>query len=142
MRFLAALALTLAVSACAAPPPKAPLSLYERLGGLPAIKVVTRDFVDILIADPRLAPGFAGTDFLRLERLLVEQMCAATGGPCTYTGRDMKTAHAQRPVTTEQFNWTGEDLIAALDKNNVPEAEKTELLDIIVSLAPQIVSKP
>jgi hemoglobin len=70
---------------------------------------------------------------------LVEQVCAATGGPCKYTGLDMKTSHKNMKVTEGEFNALVEDLVAALDKFNVPAAEKNELLGILGPLKSDIV---
>ena len=67
-------------------------SLYDRLGGLGAITAVVDDFVGNVAADNRINKFFAKTDIPRLKRLLVEQICAGTGGPCTYTGRDMRSS--------------------------------------------------
>src|SRR5688500_18378821 len=74
-------------------------SLYERLGGLDAIKAVVEDFVANCAADPAINARFANTDMANLKAKLVEQICAATGGPCTYTGKDMVTVHTGMKVT-------------------------------------------
>ena len=85
---LAALALT------AVPASAQQASLYQRLGGYPAIKAVVDDFVGNVEADKRINRFFARTDIARLKQNLVDQICSGTGGPCFYTGRDMKSAHA------------------------------------------------
>jgi hemoglobin len=75
-RFALPLVLTAVLAACQttmAPPPK---SLYDRLGGQPAITAVVDDFVGNVAADPRINELFARTDIARLKRLLVEQICA------------------------------------------------------------------
>src|ERR1700753_817551 len=71
----------------------APKSLYARLGGKDAIKAVVHDFLGNVAADTKINKRFAKTDIPKLEGLLVDQVCQATGGPCTYGGKDMKTAH-------------------------------------------------
>jgi hemoglobin len=116
-------------------------SLYDRLGGQPAITAVVDDFVGNVAGDARINRFFARTDIPRLKRLLVEQICAGTGGPCTYTGRDMKTAHAGMAITDAQFNALVEDLVKSLDKFNVPAKEKGELLGILGSMKPSIVGQ-
>jgi hemoglobin len=116
-------------------------SLYERLGGQPAITAVVDDFVGNFAGDARINRFFARTDIPRLKRLLVEQICAGTGGPCTYTGRDMKAAHAGMAITDAQFNALVEDLVKSLDKFNVPAKEKGELLGILGSMKPSIVGQ-
>ena len=114
-------------------------SLYERLGGGDAVKAVIDDFVGRAAADDRINKKFAKTDVPRLKFYLVEQVCAATGGPCKYTGRDMKAAHQNMKVTEGEFNALVEDLVASLDHFNVPDKEKTELLGILGPLKDQIV---
>lgn len=103
-------------------------SLYDRLGGKDAIKAVVNEFVGIAAADTRINKKFGKTNIDRLKFELVEQICAATGGPCKYTGLDMKTAHKNMGVTEGEFGALVEDLVKALDKFNVKEKEKNELL--------------
>src|ERR1700694_903938 len=66
-------------------------SLYDRLGGQGALVAVVDDFVGNVAADKRINKFFAKTDIPRLKRLLVEQICAGTGGPCTYSGRGQRS---------------------------------------------------
>ena len=114
-------------------------TLYERLGGKDAIKAVVDEFVGIVAADTRINKKFAKTDINRLKFELVEQICAATGGPCKYTGRDMKTAHKNMGVTEGEFNALVENLVKALDKLGVKEKEKNELLGKLGPLKSDIV---
>jgi hemoglobin len=109
--------------------------------GSGAITAVVDDFVGNVAADNRINKFFAKTDIPRLKRLLVEQICAGTGGPCTYTGRDMKSAHAGMGITDAQFNALVEDLVKSLDKFKVPEKEKGELLGILGPMKPSIVGQ-
>ncbi len=92
-------------------------SLYDRLGGKPAITAVVDDFK------------------------LVDQICEASGGPCKYTGKDMKTAHAGMGVTDDDFNALVGDLVATLDKFKVPEKEKGELLGVLGPMKKDIVTR-
>ena len=117
-------------------------SLYERLGGLDAIKAVIGDFVGRVVADERINKKFAKSDGARVTHFLVEQVCAATGGPCKYTGNSMKKSHKNMKVTEGEFNALVEDLVAALDKFNVPATEKNELLGALAPLKDQIVEVP
>jgi hemoglobin len=116
-------------------------SLYDRLGGQPASTAVVDDFVGNVAADNRINGFFARTDIPRLKRLLVEQICAGTGGPCTYTGRDMRSAHRGMNITDVQFNALVEDLVKSLDKFKVPVQEKNELLGVLGPMKPQIVGQ-
>ena len=124
------------------PEPAAPRSLFDRLGGEPAITAVVAEFVGRTTTDPRIKERFFNTDAENLKRLLVEFVCQATGGPCKYTGRDMATSHAGMDLVDDEFDALVEDLAGALDKFNVPAKEKGELLGALGPLKPQIVAAP
>jgi hemoglobin len=115
-------------------------TLYERLGGTPAITAVVDDFVGNVAADSRINGFFARTDIPRLKQLLVEQICAGSGGPCTYTGRDMRSAHAGMGVSDADFTALVEDLVKTLNKFKVPQREKQELLSVLGPMKTDIVS--
>ena len=117
-------------------------SLYARLGGKPAITAVIDQFVANVANDKRINERFATTDIPRLKKNLVDQVCTASGGPCTYTGRDMKSTHAGMRITAPDFNALVEDLVASLDTFKVPEAEKKELLGILSPMKKEIVELP
>ena len=86
------------------------------------------DFVAGCANDSRINAKFAKTDIPRLKAMLVDQVCEASGGPCTYAGRDMKETHQGMGVTTGEFDALVEDLVATLERFNVPTAERGELL--------------
>ncbi|MFO1069716.1 MAG: group 1 truncated hemoglobin [Geminicoccaceae bacterium] len=123
--------------------PPAPMaqrtSLYDRLGGMPAIEAVTDTFLQNVAADPAINRRFARTDIPRLRGLLVEQLCAATGGPCIYGGKPMPEAHKGMQITGAEFDAMGGDLAKALDAHAVPAAERDELLKALGGMRPQIV---
>ena len=116
-------------------------SLYDRLGGKPAITAVIDDFVGNVAADPRINRRFATADIPRLKRMLVDQVCEATGGPCRYTGASMVDAHRGMNITETEFNALVDDLVKSLDKFKVPAQEKTELLTALGSMKGQIVGR-
>jgi len=119
--------------------PAAPKSLYDRLGGKDAITVVIDDFVTNVAADKRINARFAKTNIPHLKQMLVEQVCQATGGPCTYTGKSMKDAHKGMKITEAEFNALVEDLAMSLDKHNVAVADKSELLTALGGMKGDIV---
>ncbi len=142
--YVGAVALSVALAACQtmmAPQPTAQKTLYDRLGGQPAITAVVDDFVGNVAADNRINGFFAHADVPRLKRNLVDQVCQASGGPCTYTGRDMMSAHRGMNINDAQFNALVEDLVRTLDKFKVPDREKGELLAALGGLKPQIVGQ-
>jgi hemoglobin len=138
---LAAGVLALAVTGCAQQPAMKEKPLYDRLGGLPAIQAVIDDFAANVAADTRINQRFAQTDIPRLKKNLVDQVCQTTGGPCQYTGLDMKTAHKGMKITDADFDALVGDLVKSLDKFKVPVKEKNELLTALGSMKPDIVGQ-
>jgi hemoglobin len=114
-------------------------TLYERLGGQPAIEQVVGDFITIVVADDRINAFFQNADANNLKKQLVDQICKASGGPCDYQGKDMRTAHTGMGIKEEHFNALVEDLGKALDQNSVPEREKNELLGALAPMKDEIV---
>jgi hemoglobin len=119
-------------------------SLYQRLGGYDAIAAVTDDFLGRLARDPSLGRFFVGhsTDSIhRIRQDIVDFLCKATGGPCLYTARDLKTAHAGLAITGADWDKSLVHLKATLDKLNVPKRERSELLAALGDLRKDIVEK-
>jgi hemoglobin len=136
------------LAACATVP------LYQRLevkdgtgtlkGGRDAIRLIVDDFVANLAADSRTKARFAALKFPEVERLksnLSDQICEATGGPCGYYGRDMKTTHAGMKITETEWNATVEALVKALDKYKIDKTEKEDLLAALGPMKKDIVGQ-
>jgi len=143
MRILAfaALAIIALSNASQAQEPRAQKSLYDRLGGQSAIVAVVDDFVGKVAKDKRINGFFAHTDIANLKTKLVEQICAATGGPCTYTGRDMRTVHAGLAIRSRDFDALVGDLGKSLKKFKVPKKEQGELVAILAPMKKDIVTR-
>jgi hemoglobin len=114
-------------------------TLYERLGGLDAITAVVNSLVARCAADDRINSKFERSDIPRLKKMLVDQVCEAAGGPCTYSGRDMRETHEGMGVTAGEFDALVEDLVATLDEFRVPKAEQDELLGLLAPMRDDIV---
>lgn len=114
-------------------------SLYDRLGGVDAIMAVTRAAVDRQMKDNRINQKYARTNVDRLIKEFVDQICQATGGPCTYTGRNMTETHHNMGVTSGEWDAFVEDVVAVLNDFKVGKAEQDELLNILAPLRPEIV---
>jgi hemoglobin len=114
-------------------------SLYDRLGGADAITAVVRAVADRQLKDDRIDQKFARTNKDRLIKEFVDQICEATGGPCTYTGRSMTEAHHNMGVTNGEFEAFVQDVVAVLDDFKVGKAEQDELLNILAPLRGEIV---
>jgi hemoglobin len=122
-------------------------SLYDRLGQKKAITAVVDEFVGRVAGDKRIN-GFFGATASDPKRLatfkmnLVNQICQASGGPCKYTGKDMKTAHMGMGISSADFNALVADLVGALDTFKVGQHEKDQLLGALGPMKTDIVEKP
>ena len=121
-------------------------SLYDRLGGKAAITAVVDEFVGRVAADGRINHFFAATasnpsQLAAFKGKLVDQICQAAGGPCRYTGKDMKSAHRGMGITAADFNALVEDLVGALDAFKVAKADKDQLLAVLGPMQGAIVEK-
>jgi hemoglobin len=118
-----------------------PKPLYDRLGGKDAIVAVVDDLMLNVGADARIKGRFEHADVNNLKKQLVDQICHVTGGPCQYTGKDMKVAHTGMQIKDEEFEALVDDLKKSLVKFKVGEKEQGELLGALAQLKPQIVGQ-
>jgi hemoglobin len=118
-------------------------TLYERLGRYDGIARITDEYLRGVRSDPQLARFIGrGTDSLvRARQLLKEQLCAMTGGPCAYIGRDMKTAHGGLGITEADWSLNMKYMSAAVAKAHVADGDRDEFLALIEALKQQIVEK-
>ena len=136
--------MTVGLGACASMRGQAEPSLYKRLGGREGIRGVVDDFVAALVADTRVNSRFKDLkppDVERVKTNISDQLCEATGGPCSYLGKDMKTAHKGMRITEAEWNAGVEDLVKALDKRNVSQKDKNELLALLTPMKNDIVNQ-
>ncbi|MHB8448263.1 MAG: group I truncated hemoglobin [Rudaea sp.] len=142
--FLALIAASLIGCAEPAPRPAAPPArdaLYRELGETPGItRVVDRFFLRIN-ADARINTLFAHVDHDDLRRLVIEQLCQASGGPCVYSGRSMEDAHSGLNLSNADFDAFIGDLRSALDEAKVGKAAQRQLLALLEPMRPQIVGQ-
>jgi hemoglobin len=135
------------VPAPAPAPAAATKALWERLGGETAVKAVVHETVAAAAKNPKVNLTRNGKYKLddkgtaNLERLLVELVSSATGGPLKYSGRDMKTVHAGMKITEAEFNAMAADLNDVLKKHKVGQQEIEDLMKVIESTKKDIVEK-
>lgn len=134
--FAVAAAALLMLAACASPAPSA--SLYQRLGGHPALTAVVDDAIGNVSTDPRINQRFANAG-PGLTNNLVQLICVRSGGPCTYTGHDMSAAHEGMQIRDDEFDALLEDLAKSLDKFKVPAREQRELMAVLQQMRNAIV---
>jgi len=140
---LAVLAMAVVVG-CASTETQSEPTLYKRLGGRDGIALVVGDFVTNMANDPRVNARFKDMkppDVEKLKSHLADQICDATGGPCSYLGRDMKAAHKGMNISEAEWNATVENLVKALDKNKVGEREQKQLLAALGPMKSDIVGQ-
>ena len=119
-------------------------SLYQRLGGYDAIAAVSDEFIARLATDDqekRFFIGFSNDSKARIRQHLIDLVCKSTGGPCLYSGRDMKTAHAGAGVSKADWDHSLKIFGEVLNKFKVPEKEQQELAALLVPLEMDIVEK-
>ena len=114
-------------------------SLYDRLGRGDAINAITESWVARVGGDDRANKKFARTDIARLKKEVADQLCEATGGPCTYTGRSMRETHDGMQTTAGEFEVVMQHLEAALDELNIPKPEQDELVELLRPMRDDIV---
>ncbi len=123
------------------PAHSADATLYERLGGGDAIKAVVSQFVDNNNADEMIAHRWKSSNVPELKEKLASLVCQETDGPCVYSGPAMDVTHAGLKITEEEFDRVAGNLANALDKFEVPEKEKGELLALVGSLKDKVVGQ-
>jgi hemoglobin len=140
-RFLAAAAL-LAAAAMAARPAIAgtsPATLYARLGGDSGIAAISDTLIDRVSADPRLGRSFKDTNLGRIKKLLAEQLCDLSGGPCHYTGDSMKEVHAGHHISQAEFYGMVDTLRTILKERHVGIAATNQLLRLLAPMKRDVV---
>jgi hemoglobin len=119
-------------------------TLYSRLGGYDAIASVTDDFITKLMNEPQLSKffvGFSNDSKMRIRQHIIDFICQETGGPCYYTGKDIKTMHRGLGISESEWGIATTDFKGTLDKFNVGQKEQEELLSAISSMKNDIVEK-
>ena len=140
LQALQATVLMLAMAAAhASPGTWASPTLYERIGGEAKLKATVDEFTNIILADDRINFTFADSDMNKFKKLLFEQICALTQGPCTYTGRDMHEAHAKLNLNNAQFNALAEDLYIAFDRVHVPYRVQNKVVALLAPMQRDVV---
>lgn len=113
-------------------------TLYQQLGERSGIANIVEDLLYLIVEDDRINEQFRGVDVRQFHTNLTDQLCELSGGPCTYSGREMREGHADMNVTDTQFNALAENLILAMEQNNIATGAQNRLIKKLVPLYPQI----
>ena len=139
-RLLATLSFTVCAFAAQAQTAPADDSAYHAFGGQPGLVRLMDDFMVRLIADPRTGPFFKDVDQRDLKAKLVSQFCVVSGGPCKYTGADMKTAHNGIDIRKGDFNALVEVLQRSMDAQGVPFRQQNRLLAVLAPMHRDVIN--
>lgn len=142
-RLVTVLAVTL-LAACAAAPQKPVVqkdALFQSLGGRAGVERLAEATVNELVNDLRINLFFANGSPAESRRLLAEQLCAISGGPCTYTGRSMEEAHSGMYLVDADFDAFMQDFAAAMHTVAVPADAQRQLRALFEAMRPQIVGQ-
>ncbi len=117
------------------------LPVYKEFGEIAGLTALMDDFMVILLADERTRPFFKDADQPKIKKLLAEQFCVILGGPCAYSGRDMKSSHKGLDIGRGHFNALVEDLQIAMDKRGIPFRAQNKLLAKLAPMHREIETK-
>ncbi|WP_241762250.1 group I truncated hemoglobin [Euryhalocaulis caribicus] len=116
-------------------------TLYEDLGGADAVERIAHGAIDRSVADPRIGHTFENSNVDRVKRLLTEQICDLTGGPCEYSGQTMEASHKGLALDTADFNALVENLQDAMDEEGVGFRTQNRLLAILAPMHRDVVTE-
>ena len=114
-------------------------SLYDRLGGSDGITQIANDVVDLHLENPIISTRFGETDVPTIKKTVAAFFITGTGGPNIYEGKDMLATHKGMNINETEFVAVLDDALKALDKNNIGQREKEEVLYVLYSMRGEIV---
>ena len=115
-------------------------TLYERMGGESVIRSLANDIADNHLVNPLIKTRFEVVeDMDKVKEIVFEFISTGTGGPQIYTGKGMLGAHKGMNISEQEFIAVVDDILLAMDQNNIGEAEKKDMLAIAYSLKDEII---
>jgi len=135
-----------ATASADAPPPRIPPpaiapagSLYARLGGTTTVTAFVGDTIDKVVANPEMNRSFDKVNLQHVKDMLIEQICALSGGGCTYTGDTMREVHAGHQISNAEFFGLVEVLRESMRARDVPLEARNQLLEILAPMKRDVV---
>lgn len=116
-------------------------SLYERLGGRDKIAQISEDVWNNHMSNPEVSTRYANSDAEKIKGLVTEFVCWGTGGPENYSGKSMLEAHNSMNINHQEFVEVIDDVMRAMEKNNVGQAEQNEMLGLLFSLKNDVIKQ-
>ena len=118
-----------------------PLSLYERLGGMPVLDAMAMSMMNRQAADPRVNRSFNGVKLAPLRDAVVIMICEQVGGPCRHQGPTMLKAHADFAITHAEYDAFEENIMMTLNEFRIPAEEQRDFMRIVDRFRNEVVSK-
>ena len=121
-------------------------SLFQNLGGVAGITAIVDDVVEAHMNNPGISAHFLPYKdqperLAEIKQHTINFFSAGSGGPVTYTGRDMPTAHKGMNITSTEYQHTVDDIMQVLNKHNIDEPSQINVLAILTSLRESIVAQ-
>jgi len=116
-------------------------TLYERLGAEPGVAAIANTLIDRVVANPVTGPSFKDAKLARIKRLLAEQICDLSGGPCHYSGDPMKEVHAGHHISESQFYILVDTLRDILQERHIDLRSRNELLRLLAPMKSDVVER-
>ena len=132
-------AIALCASLAAGMATSAPTSLYDRLGGASGVAAISNALIDRVSSDPKLSQSFKDTNLDHIKKMLAEQLCDLSGGPCHYSGDSMKDVHAGHHISEAEFYGMVTDLRDILKEQHVSLGATNELLRLLAPMKRDVV---
>jgi hemoglobin len=139
-KLLGLLTAALFIAGCAQPP--APTdSLYQQLGATAGLEQLVDGVLVEIEHDPQIVHHFKDTDIARFRRLLIEQLCQLSGGPCQYTGASMQESHTGFAITPADFNNLVNHFIKVMTAMQIPVASQNALLAKLAPMYSDVINR-
>ncbi len=114
-------------------------TLFDKLGGKPAVEAVVKEFYKRVLNDSELKGYFSNTDMDKQMQHQVKFVSMALGGPNQYTGRSMKKAHSGLGITSPHFDMVAGHLVGALQWAGVEQGDIDSVVEVVAPLKPDVV---
>jgi hemoglobin len=121
-------------------------SLFDRLGGTTGITAIVDDVVVAHMANPAISARFLPYKeqperLAAIKQHTIDFFSAGSGGPVTYSGRDMPTTHKGMNISSAEYMYVVDDILKVLDTHKIDDESKKDVLAILWSLKDMIISK-
>lgn len=117
------------------------VSLYERIGGEPAVEAAVDVFYRKVLGDDRISHHFEDVDMNRQRQKQKAFLTFAFGGPAAQTIPSMRAVHARLRLTEEDFDAVMEHLGATLGELGVPAPLIQEAAQIALSVKNDVLNR-